>query len=106
VAPWREIGFGVILTIDVEGREQVKRRCPDAMSVFVQTSSLAIYEQRLRTRGTESEESLRKQLAGAQRELARAPDYDFQVMNDDLDVALASLRAILGPLFAEHAHAG
>jgi guanylate kinase len=106
VEPHRLAGSGVLLDIDVKGWEQVRRQCPDAVSIFVQTSSLATYEKRLRERKTESEASLERRLAGARREIARAGDYDYQVINDDLDTALSATRAILGPLFERENHAG
>lgn len=99
VEPYRNQGIGVLLDIDVQGWEQVKRRCPDAVSVFVRTSSLATYETRLRARATEDEATIQKRLRGAVRELARAAEYDHQVINDDLDTALAALRAIVAECF-------
>src|SRR5438045_2987352 len=79
-------------------------RCPDAVSVFLHASSLdgeaelRTLEQRLRARGTESEEAVLRRLAGARRELARAGEYDYQVINDDLARAVADVAAII------HAH--
>ncbi|MSQ94029.1 MAG: guanylate kinase [Gemmataceae bacterium] len=100
VKPYRELfRQGVVLDIDVQGAEQVRKRCPDAMSIFVRTSKFETLEERLRKRHTDPEESIQKRLANARAELARAEEYDHQVINDDLEVALASMRAILGPLF-------
>jgi guanylate kinase len=106
VEPYCKQGVGALLEIDVQGWEQVKRRYPQAVSVFVRTSTLEVLEERLRKRRTETEEELNRRLDGARLELARAPDYDFQVINDDLNVALASLRAIIAPLFEGKRHAG
>jgi guanylate kinase len=99
VAPYRARGMGVLLDIDVKGWEQVKAKCPEAVSVFISTSSLQVLEQRLRGRGTETEEAIQRRLQGAAAELARAPAYDHQIINDNLDAALDQLRAIVGPLF-------
>jgi guanylate kinase len=99
VAPYRARGMGVLLDIDVKGREHVKAKCPEVVSVFIRTSSLHVLEQRLRERGTETEEAIQRRLRGAAAELARAPEYDHQIINDNLDAALAQLRAIVGPLF-------
>jgi guanylate kinase len=106
VAPHRAMGYGVILDIDTHGWEQVRRLGPDAVSIFVRTSSPAEYERRLRLRRTESEEQIERRLRAAAAELARAPEYDYQVINDDLPKALAELRAIVSPLFERNPDAG
>jgi guanylate kinase len=95
VEPYRRQGIGVLLDIDTQGWEQVKRIYDDAVSVFIRASSEAIYEKRLRERGTETEAAIQKRLQGARRELARAADYDYQVVNDDLETALARLTEIV-----------
>src|SRR5205823_5565605 len=56
VEPWRECGTGVILEIDVSGAATVREKCPDNVSIFLQTPSLEDDERRLRNRGTESED--------------------------------------------------
>jgi guanylate kinase len=106
VAPHRRRGDGVILDIDTKGWEQVKRLCPEALSVFVRASSLAEYERRLRARGTETEEQIRRRLRAAEGELARAAEYDYEVINDDLPTAAARLRDIVRPLFERNRDAG
>jgi guanylate kinase len=95
VEPYRERGVGVLLEIDVQGAEQVRRQCPDAVSIFLLAPSLETYEQRLRRRRTESEEAIRRRLEGARRELAQAGAYDYRVVNDDLDRAAAEVEAII-----------
>ena len=106
VEPHRLQGIGVLLDIDVKGWEQVRRSCPDAVSIFVRTSSMETYEKRLRDRKTETEAALKRRLEGARLEITRASEYDYQVINDDLATALAEIRAILGPLFERKNHAG
>jgi guanylate kinase len=106
VDPYREQGLGVILDIDVQGAEQVRRQCPDAVTVFLRTSTLAALEERLRQRGTEAEEAVRRRLANAARELARRDEYAYQVVNDDLNDAVAELTAIVRRLFEGGGHAG
>ena len=100
VQPYREQGLGVLLDVDVQGWEQVKQRCPDAVSIFVRTSTMDMLEQRLRDRRTETEDALQRRLTNARLELTRAGEYDYQVVNDDLEKALASMRVILAELFA------
>jgi guanylate kinase len=92
---FRDQGMGVILDIDVQGAEQVRKRCPEAVSIFLRTLSMSAYEERLRKRGTEGEEAIRRRLAAAERELARASEYDYQVVNEDLDQTVAAIRAIV-----------
>jgi guanylate kinase len=95
VEPFRRQDIGVILDIDVNGWEQVRAKCPDAASIFLRTSSLQVLEQRLRSRGTETEENIQRRLNGARAELARAGEYAHQVINDDLDTAVNELRKTL-----------
>jgi guanylate kinase len=106
VEPYRRRGEGVILDIDIQGAAAVRRLCPDAVLVFLRTSSFETYERRLRQRGTEDEATIQRRLAGARRELAHAGDYDHQVVNDDLEAAVSGLRAILSGLFSRRNHAG
>lgn len=96
VGPWREQGVGVLLDIDVQGWKQVRQRCPDAVSVFIRTSDLGVLEARLRSRGTESEEVIRRRLQTARTELILADAYDHQIVNDDLESALDAMRKIIG----------
>lgn len=95
----REQGVGVILDIDVQGAEQVRKQCPDAVTVFLRAPDFATGAQRLRKRHTESEEAIRRRLASAQAELERASEYHYQVINDDLDAAVARLGEIVREQF-------
>src|SRR5262245_36897134 len=90
-----EQGLCVALVIDVQGGFQVRRKVPDALLVFIQVPSLEVLEARLRARGTDSPETIEKRLATARRELELAPQYDVQVVNDDLDRTVEQLAAIL-----------
>ena len=88
-------GLCVVLVIDVQGGVQVRERVPDALLVFIQVPSLDVLETRLRARGTEDEATIAKRLAAARREIAMAPYYDIQVINDKLDRAVEELASIL-----------
>ena len=77
-------GEQVILEIEVQGAEQVKSKIPEAHLVFIEPPSLEVLEQRLRGRGTESEEDVQKRLSAAQMELSRKNEYDYVLVNDDL----------------------
>ena len=99
VTPHRERGVGVILIIDVQGAAQVRARCPGVVSIFIRTGTLEVLERRLRERETENEESIGRRLRTAREELARAGEYDYVVVNDDLDTAVAEVRQILAAHF-------
>ena len=99
VEPYRQKGIGIVLDIDVQGARAVRRQIPEAVLVFMRTSSFETYEQRLRRRGTEDEARIQQRLATARKELACAGEYHFEVINDDLDVAVEKFHAILRPLF-------
>lgn len=89
-----EQGIDVILEIEVQGAKQVRSRVGECVSIFVLPPSFEELEHRLRERGTESEEKIEARLATARREIPCAKDYDYQIVNDDLDKAYEELRAI------------
>jgi guanylate kinase len=105
VEPFRRQGTLVILDIDVQGARQIRQQCPDAVTVFLQTSSLDTYEQRLRKRGTEDEAAIQRRLNTAKSELARVGEYDFRVTNDDLESAVSQMAAIVRRLFERDSNA-
>ena len=90
-----EQGITVILDIEVQGAAQVKAAMPEAVTVFLAPPSLEVLEQRLRGRGTETEEKIRSRLETARQELLLAPTYDFTVINDDAERAAREIRDIL-----------
>jgi guanylate kinase len=100
VEEYRDRGIGVVLDIDVQGADQVRRCCPDCVTVFLRASSWEAYEERLRRRGTEDEATIERRLARARQELARAKDYQYVVINDDLDEAVKQLSAIVQRQFS------
>jgi guanylate kinase len=91
----RAAGHDVILEIDVQGAKQVRERVPDAILVFVAPPSLEELERRLRSRGTESEDRIRRRLETAEAELARTSAFDHVVVNDDLEAASSQVAAII-----------
>jgi guanylate kinase len=106
VEPFREQGVGVLLDIDVQGFDQVRQKCTDFVSVFLRPGTFEELEKRLRKRHTEEEASLQRRLANARSELARAGNYQFQVINDDLDVAVEQFHQIVKDAFERRGHAG
>jgi len=93
-----ERGMDVILNIDVEGARRVRQTGlgDHAVSyVFLVPSSLERLEERLRARGTESDEQIAARLEVAEREMEALDLFDYLVINDDFDVAVDELRAIV-----------
>ncbi len=90
----RADGLDVILDIDVQGAEQV-RRAADPVTVFIAPPSLDELNRRLRGRGSEDEKTISLRLKNAKQELLAATDYDYLIVNDVLDEAVESLRSIL-----------
>jgi len=99
VADQRTTGVDVILKIDVQGAMSVKTHLPDAILVFFEPPSLAELERRLRARKTETDDQIARRLLDARNELAQLTRYDYSIVNDRVNAAVADLRAILR---AEH----
>lgn len=83
------------LEVDVQGAFHVTEIYPDALTIFLQPPSLEICEQRLRSRATDSEETIQRRLRKVHQELALADRYCYQVVNDDLDRAVDEIKSII-----------
>ncbi len=89
-------GKTVVFDVDVEGGVNLKKAFGErALAVFVMPPSLEALEVRLRARGTESEENIVRRMAKAERELAYAPRFDVQLINDQLDAAKAAVERVV-----------
>ena len=85
-----------VFDVDVQGGQSIQRRYPEAVLVFVVPPSMAELERRLRERGTESEDAIRRRMLAARSELEQgARAYDYLVVNDSLDRAYNELEAIV-----------
>ena len=93
-------GKEVVLEIEVEGARQVKEKMPDAVFIFIAPPSFNALYERLKRRGTERQEVITERLAKARRELRLMNDYDYIVINDDVENAADRIKAIIR---AEHA---
>ena len=93
----RILGMGRVAVLDIEldGARQLRRSFPNAVHVFVLPPSGRVLIQRLKERRTEDPAALRRRLAHALDELGAATDYDYTIVNDDLDAAVAQVAAIL-----------
>jgi guanylate kinase len=83
----REKGLDLVLEIDVEGAAQVKRKIPEALAIFILPPSRQELERRIRARGQDSEQEIERRLERARQEMARYAEYDYAVVNDDLETA-------------------
>lgn len=96
--PWIEsrlaVGQDVILEIDWQGAQQVRRLKPDAMSIFILPPSKAALRERLTNRGQDSNDIIEGRMAQAESESSHYPEYDYLVINDEFDQALADLKSI------------
>jgi guanylate kinase len=88
-------GRVVVLDVDVQGGASVRRARPDAVSVFVYPPSFEVLRQRLLSRNTDHPEVVELRLKNAPEEMAQFREYDYLVMNDDLESAAARLIAIV-----------
>jgi guanylate kinase len=91
----RDAGRDVLLEIDVEGARWVRERAPDAVMILLEPPSRDELERRLRSRRTESDDSIAERLAKAEWELAQRSMFDHVVVNDDLERASAEVAAII-----------
>jgi guanylate kinase len=93
----RELASGrdLILVIDVQGARQVRSHGATAIGIFVLPPSFEALERRLRGRSKDSEEAIRKRLATARREVRAVAEYEYVIINDELDACVDRLRAIV-----------
>ena len=98
-------GAWSLLEIDVRGAAEVRRRFPEAVTVFLLAGGEEEYERRLRGRGTETDEAIRRRLDRMREELPHADRYDHRVTNDDVETAARRIGDILLQREAER-HAG
>jgi guanylate kinase len=88
-------GEQLLLEIDWQGARQVRARLPEACSIFILPPSRAALEERLKGRSTDSEQVIQRRLAEAAQDLSHWTEFDYVVINDRFDQALADLQAIV-----------
>lgn len=88
-------GRDVLLDIDVQGADQIRRSLPEAVLVFILPPSYTVLRRRLQDRGSDSEEVIARRLANAHDEIRRYTHFDYVVINDDLEQASAELEAVI-----------
>jgi len=88
-------GMDVILEIDWQGAQQIKRLVPDCISIFILPPSLDALSQRLKQRNQDNAEIIHKRLSDAQETISHVLEYDYVVLNDDFNTALNDLKTIV-----------
>ena len=86
-------GCDMMLEIDWQGAQQMRRQFPEAVGIFILPPSIAELENRLRRRGADSEDVIARRVAAALGEMRHVGEFDFVIINNDLDVALGELKA-------------
>lgn len=92
---WLADGKIVVLKIEVQGAGNIRKMYPDAVSIFLTPPSLEVLEERLRGRGSEDDEDVKRRLDIACNELSRICEYDYVVVNDDLMSAVDDIKTII-----------
>lgn len=87
-------GHDVILEIDWQGAQLVRQRAPDAVSIFILPPCVADLQERLQGRGQDSEAIIQRRMRDAQSDMAHYPEYDYLIINDDFETAVAELGSI------------
>lgn len=88
-------GRDLLLDVDVQGAAQVRGRFPEAVTIFVLPPSRELLESRLRGRAQDTEETIRRRLANARDEVARYREFDYLVVNDDLETCVAAVNYVI-----------
>lgn len=90
-----EHGDDMIIEVDVNGAAQIREKLPEAVFIFIMPPSYKELKRRLIGRGTETEEAINKRLEIAISEIERADEFDFIVINDNLEIAVEDLKNII-----------
>jgi len=88
-------GIDVILEIDWQGAQQIRRMIPDCLSVFILPPSITVLRQRLQSRGQDKDEVIARRMQDAVAEMGHYHEYDYLVVNDDFNTALMQLKSII-----------
>ncbi|GAB4532897.1 MAG: guanylate kinase [Pleurocapsa sp.] len=89
------LGNSILLEIELIGARAIAKIMPDALRIFILPPSLAELEQRIRKRGTNSEESIAQRLAIAETEIAASSEFDLTIVNEDLEQAISQVEAAI-----------
>jgi len=90
-----ENGIDVILEIDWQGAQQVKKKLPNCLAIFILPPSIEVLQQRLEGRGQDTKNVIQRRMDDAVSEISHCHKFDYLVVNDDFDMALQELRSII-----------
>ncbi|MEQ1667000.1 MAG: guanylate kinase [Sulfuriferula sp.] len=88
-------GKDILLEIDWQGAQQVRHLFPEAIGIFIVPPSLAVLQQRLQGRGQDSADVVARRLAAAREDISHVGEFDYVIINDNFDTALADFQAVL-----------
>ena len=88
-------GQDMVIEVDVNGAAQIRKKLPEAVSIFIMPPSFAELKRRLSGRGTETEELIQKRLNSAHGEIKRATEYDYIVVNEDITAAADDIMSVI-----------
>lgn len=88
-------GFDIIIEVDVNGAAQIRKKLPEAVSIFIMPPSFCELRRRLVGRGTDSAEAIKKRLDSALGEIKRATEYDYIVVNDNITAAADDIMSVI-----------
>jgi len=88
-------GQDLVLEIDWQGAQQVRRLLPDAVGIFILPPSIEDLERRMRARGQDTEAVIRRRMAGAAEEMSHSPEFKYVIVNKDFETAKQELQAII-----------
>jgi len=88
-------GIDVILEIDWQGAQQVRKMLPQSQSIFILPPSIEVLQQRLENRGQDSKSIIERRMQDAVKEISHCHEFDYMIVNDDFNEALSELRSIV-----------
>ncbi len=95
IAEQMQAGTDVLLEIDWQGAQQVKKLFPQAIGIFILPPSIAELEERLKKRGQDDEQVIRRRVLAAEGEIAHASEFEYVIINEEFSTALSELNAIV-----------
>ena len=95
VLPRLAAGEDVVLDIDVQGARDIRAAYPEAILIFIVPSLVEVLEERLRRRGLDAEDAIQKRLINAAKEIEQAKEFQYLIVNDDLETASLELESVV-----------